>query len=291
MGVNNVHFSGGEPFLFPDFHKLLTYASKKVPNITIYTNGALIDEEWIKKIRKLDSQVTLLFKFDSPHTYEKHTGSQGTFEKVMGTMKKFVESDLTVIAFITLTKYNIKYLVEMINNAVDLGAYPILERYMAREHSTINKELEITEGDWKKALSFSMELYKDLSKDFEETGFMRKGLCSCYRDLIAITHDGHVLPCPFLPLKTNLGNIKEKPLNEIWKNYETKRKDWLRTPDSCVKCKFVNMCGGGCKAYTFLKHGNVSKKDPFCNREIPPNYCHIGFIAANKGLKIEKLST
>lgn len=290
MGIETIGFSGGEPFLHPDFFFLISYAAKKFSNITIFTNGSLINEDWIRQIKKLNSNIQIVIKFDSPLVYGKHTGRPEMFQKMKDGINICLRENFSIVAFITLTKYNMGHLEDMIKSAVDIGVYPFIERFNPVEDPQTNKDLEIDDKDWEKALRLSMKLYSGYNyyTYLEKSLIPLKGSsCGCFTNLISITSDGFVLPCPFFPVKDSLGNIKEKSLKNIWKEYSKKRKNWLKTPEECDICENKNVCDGGCKTHTYLKYGTTDKKDPLCTGKIPPTYCHIAFLAASlkKGLK------
>jgi radical SAM protein with 4Fe4S-binding SPASM domain len=287
MGIKSIAFSGGEPFLHTDFYYLLKHAAEKISFISIFTNGSLINDDCIQEIKKLDSNIQMVIKFDSPLTYGKHTGRPEMFQKMKEGINLCVNQEINVVAFITLTKYNIGYLEEIIESAVEMGAYPFIERFIPIEDSIINKDLEIDENDWEKALELSKKLYSRYTDSYEKLNYLNGCDCGCFTDLISITYDGYVLPCPFFPIEENLGNIKEKSLKDLWEVYKRKRKNWLKIPIGCDKCEKKYFCGGGCKTYAYLKYGNTDNKDPLCKGRIRPTYCHVGFLAASlkKGLR------
>jgi len=249
--------------------------------VWIFTNGSQITEKWIQKIKKLDSEINMVIHFDSPSSYGKHTGRPKMFEKMVDAIRKCVEYDLTVVAFITLTKYNSKYIEDMVKSVIELGAYPFVERYIPVKDPETNKELEVDSKDLENASKLFREIYSDVSELYEYLSYQQRTLCGCYRSTISITYEGYVLPCPYLPKRASIGNIKDKSLNELWKEYKKQQKIWFKIPETCKKCDKKYLCGGGCKTYSYLKYNTMNEKDPLCTGEIPPTYCHIAFLAAN----------
>ena len=47
-----VTFTGGEPFLHPDLIDIVRYASKKIPKVSVITNGFLLTEKMIDRLNK-----------------------------------------------------------------------------------------------------------------------------------------------------------------------------------------------------------------------------------------------
>ncbi|MHA2326014.1 MAG: SPASM domain-containing protein, partial [Promethearchaeota archaeon] len=278
-----------EPFLHPDFYSILMFSAEKVPSISIYTNGSLITDKWIRKIKSLTGEIKIGIKFDSPLTYESHTLGQVPFEKVESNIRKCVNNNLPVIAFITVTKLNSRYVGDMIKSSIDLGAFPVLERYNPVKDPQINQILEIDKKDWSRALSMYSHFYSDISNVYETAKILHRGLCECYRNVVSITSDGYVLPCAFLPVKQSLGNIKEESLSEIWLEYEKRRQEWFMIPEECKECEKAYLCGGGCKTHSYLKYGNMNEKDPLCSGKILPLYSRMGGLSISKKSKKDNL--
>lgn len=268
-GASYVGFLGGEPFLHKDLDKLLEYAAGKNMTTTIYTNGSLLNEKWFRKIRNLETQTILAIKYDcNAESYNKHTKKGNLFNKIESNIKKTVQNEIPVVTLTTLSKHNINHVKEIINRSIELGAYPVFERYVPVKNQKINEEFELHKRQWEKALKSINKTYSKVNEVLENAALLRKGFCSCFTDILSITADGIALPCPFAPPELSVGNVKKETLKEVWKNYEKRRKKWKKIPDECRTCKNKYKCGGGCKTYSYLKTGNFGK-DPLCNTNIP----------------------
>jgi len=278
LGVYNIDFLGGEPFLHKDFYKLLKYASKQNMSITIFTNGILINDEWIRKIKKLSTQVLLVIKYDyNEKIYDKLTGTKQNFTKVKKIIRKCMNAKIQVITFAVITKFNVNYVDRMIANSLKLGALPMFERYLPVKDEKINKKLEISKEGWEQALINITKFYSGIKEIVEGVGYLSGGMCSCFGNNLSIMQDGTAKPCPEAPFVLNVGNVNNISLKKIWKNFEKKRKEWLIIPEECKQCKNKYLCRGGCKAHTFIKYQNLKNKDPLCNSNIPTTYPHCIF--------------
>ena len=78
-----------------------------------------------------------------------------------------------------------------------------------------------------------------------------------------ISPRGKVQPCAYLNIP--LGDVRETPFDEIWKNNEVLNK--LRTLDykgGCGTCEYKRACGG-CRARAAYYHdGDYMAEEPWC---------------------------
>ncbi len=103
LGIYFITISGGEPFYWPHFLKIL----EKHNDIffMVYTNGTLIDEKLAKKLSKLGNAMPAI----SVEGFEKETDARrgkGTFKKVMKAMDNLKKYGVIFGFSATLTKNN-----------------------------------------------------------------------------------------------------------------------------------------------------------------------------------------
>lgn len=278
LGVKYVDFLGGEPLLHNDLFKILDFTAKQKLGITIFTNGILINGTLIKKFKKINSKLTLVIHYDyDDKIYSSLTQTKTKFNKVTEIIRKCISNGITVITFTVITKQNYKYIDKMISNSNKLGAYAMFERYLPVKNEKINKYLEISNLEWINVLKPINSHYKEEALLIKGFGNLKSGVCSCYMQNLSVTPDGFVLPCPETPLELNVGNVKDQSLEQIWKTFKKKRKEWSILPSECKSCQSKNICNGGCKAHTYIKFKNFNKRDPLCASNIPTTYPHCIF--------------
>lgn len=97
--------------------------------------------------------------------------------------------------------------------------------------------------------------------------------CTAGKDNFAIDGYGNVFGCSLMYTEKSLiaGNVYDKTISEIWKNspiFNTFRNLKLEEINGeCKKCKYLNLCKGGCRvcAYTATKDLNGSDiRCPLC---------------------------
>jgi len=276
LRVTDIELLGGEPFLYKDFYYLLTYIAKQKMDITIYTNGSLINKRWLENLSYLPIK-RLIIKYDyNNSTYKKHTRTKISLNKIKDVIKQCAEKNLTVMTLTTLTKYNVNNAKDIIESSLKLGAYPLFERFLPIKNVKINKELQVRKEDYNKAIRLIKKSYSNVQNIIHTKSYIQGNFCLCFSNLISILPDGSCLPCQFWPISLRLGNIKDSSLRNIWNVYKKKRKEWNKLPKECYSCKYKKICNGGCKTHSYLIFGNLNKKDPFCNG-FPPLYGLCGF--------------
>ncbi|MEM3712302.1 MAG: radical SAM protein [Thermoproteota archaeon] len=89
--------------------------------------------------------------------------------------------------------------------------------------------------------------------------------CS-YASSLVIRTDGFIGLCPSLPI--TFGNIRDHTLFEIIKNYKDYSDNCRKFTEiriehlkECSTCRFLKLCGGGCRAKAYLESGDLLGKD------------------------------
>jgi radical SAM protein with 4Fe4S-binding SPASM domain len=91
-------FSGGDPFIRPDFMQIYDHAISRGIIPTILCSGLIVTDEWLEHFKKYPP-----FKIELPlygitkETYEATAGKKNTFERAMANIRKLVEAGLPVL--------------------------------------------------------------------------------------------------------------------------------------------------------------------------------------------------
>jgi radical SAM protein with 4Fe4S-binding SPASM domain len=85
-----------------------------------------------------------------------------------------------------------------------------------------------------------------------------------------VSRTGDVQPCGYLPLV--VGNVRERPLGEIWQNSEVfaALRDPSRLSGKCGACGYRKLCQG-CRARAHTMLGDYLAEEPDCPY-LPPGY-------------------
>lgn len=272
LGVRKVIISGGEPFLHKNLYEIIQLCSNNGQFVEICTNGTLINREWIEKLKGFGDSIEILFKMDTPITYKTHTG-RDVYSIVERNMKACSRNGLKTFTFIVPTKLNLKYIPDIVQRSLELGARPKLARYIPTG-SKADERLELNPSEFLSAISgfyigisrHTREPVDKIRNEVKNISLMLNvGFCGCYSTMsISVASNGDVTYCPMADPKDCIGNINEDSLETIFKKIEEEHNHINRIPEECKECQHSMCCRGGCKTYTIIKTGSYNNRDPLC---------------------------
>jgi len=105
LGVKELYFTGGEPFLNPEMETILEQALRVGPT-TVLTNGLLLDPERCRRLSRLAEKTDYSLDFRvsmdgySPETNDPIRG-EGTFERILQGVSNLVEAGLNPVITVT----------------------------------------------------------------------------------------------------------------------------------------------------------------------------------------------
>lgn len=149
MGVSRIHLCGGEPFLYPDFEKLLTYINQCKIESFVLSNLTFLPQ-YIEKLFKHNIIKNLSFSLDSlDENYNiyirgNHYRVINNIEKVLQYKRKY-HSCIEIGLYAVATKKNLGLLKNMVEWALSKGIdYITLQAvYLPKTHEYYD-ELVIT---------------------------------------------------------------------------------------------------------------------------------------------------
>jgi len=269
-----VALTGGEPFLKKELWGLIDYLSnsKYVLNISIITNGTVIDEN-ISDVRQYPLLEEIYVSLDGigPETNDDIRGN-GAFNKAVENIKILKSYDLSVFIMFTLFKNNIREAGKLHDfcKHLSLDGY-ILERFIPLGRGKKIMDELVTPQQlnnlyrtifnqcglrYNKADGAKYHALK------AESGNLYGAECIVGKDGCAILPDGTVLPCRrfYHPL----GNLLKESLVDIWEKSEVlnKLKDRNNLKGACRDCG-IEECSG-CRALAHALTGDYLWQDPLC---------------------------
>ncbi|MHB9094305.1 MAG: mycofactocin radical SAM maturase [Eubacteriales bacterium] len=273
MKVFYINIGGGEPLLHPHFFEIMDYAGHKGVYVQFSTNGTLINSFLAAEIAKRELRVQVSLDGWQPSVNNPIRGV-GTFQKAVAAIRLLREKNVTVAINCVVTGASIAGLDAMLQLAVSYGAklrlsrlrpagralnqwwelVPSREQYV-RLYQWLMRHPEVNTGDSFFFLSSLGELLPGLS-------FCGAGKLTC-----SVDPQGFVYPCPFMmDPATVIGNVKTKPLSELWVEAELFSRMRTEEPRACVGCHSYSKCRGGCRGASYLVYGNWNMPDPECVR-------------------------
>jgi radical SAM protein with 4Fe4S-binding SPASM domain len=272
-----VSLTGGEPFLKPEglFYLMdMIEGSDNFKNIAILTNGTLIDNGLIKKIKNYKKLAEVQVSLDG-HDEESHDciRGKGTFLKTVNSIKMLKDYGIKTAVMFTLHKKNIRSASNMPELAASLNVDALTVERMTTMNDAERDEFFVEASDIKKVYS---DVYGRAETEFKDKNIKLStsrplwnlidenagGYCPIGLSSLCILHDGTLLPCRRLYLP--LGNILTDGLFKVWYDSDILWKLRKRNGKSeCAGCVHKDRCGG-CSAISYYHNKDLNSKDPQC---------------------------
>jgi len=210
--------------------------------------------------------------------HDKFRSFPGGWQGAVDGMKNCKAAGLPFQIHTTVMDWNAPELEDMIDFAVEIGArahhffflVPTGRAATIEEESLRAEQYEdVLTRIMKKQQTVPIELKPTCAPQFlriaAELGMKSRFHRGCLAGLsyCIISPKGKVQPCAYL--KEYLGDVRETPFDEIWRNNPVLQK--LRTmkyDGGCGACKYQRVCGG-CRARAAIYHdGDYMAEEPWC---------------------------
>jgi uncharacterized protein len=276
-------FQGGEPTLVGlDFYKetirLISIYNKKGINVSysIQTNGILLDINWCKFL-KINNFLVGVSLDGNKLIHDKNrvdANNQGTFTKVMKAielLKKFhVEFNILTVVNNDLVKDIEKVYHYFVTHDFNFMQFipclssigHIQEKALSKDnyYSFLNKLFDLWYIDIVKGKKVSIRYFDNLVGiilGFNSQSCDLNGKCS---NNLIIESNGDIYPCDFYVLDDfKIGNINDGLVNIYINKIRLEFIDSsMAISDKCLKCKFYELCRGGCKKHKELNNDDLN---------------------------------
>lgn len=274
--------TGGEPLTRDDLFDLVGYATEKGLSVVLGTNGTLLTEEIIVKLKERGVKgVGLSIDSINPPSHNVFRGLEGAWERTVEGIDALNRHGIEFQLQLSVTKNNYTEVEEIIEFASQKGARAMNVFFLVCTGRGQDMT-DITPQQYEMVLVQLAELDKKYAGKMMIRGrcaphFLRvvqqrdpdspvmKGAtsgCIAGTHYFRITPEGDVTPCPYMP--TVVGNIRKQSLADIWEKSSVF--DKLRNPSyngRCADCEFSDVCGG-CRARALAASGDLMGEDPWC---------------------------
>ena len=272
MQVFQIHFGGGEPFIYPGIWKVLERCTERELVMCISTNGTLITAErarHLKQFYPLYFQVSL--DGGTPQTNDSVRG-KGVFQRAMHGLEFLAAENHSLTVNSVLTRYSFYELDLLYEIAVSFDAKLRVTRLRpSGRGQDVWADLHPTQVQYSEFTNWLIAHPDVLTADsffhLNAFGTTLAGLdtCGAATATCCICPEGEVYPCAFFQApEFEAGNLHERSFKEIWQNsllFDFYRK---MGGGACSGCGQYNVCHGGCPATKWFVHQKLSIKDPEC---------------------------
>lgn len=272
-------FSGGEPLMRPDIVELVAYAKKLGLRPVFGTNGTLITLEMAQKLKEAGA-MGMGISLDSMDA-AKHNEFRkfpNAWEGAVQGMRNCRAVGLPFQIHTTVMDWNSHEIEAITDFAVAEGAVAHHFFFLVPTGRAKTIEAEsLRAEEYEDTLTRIMKKQQEVDIELKPTcapQFLRiaaqMGLKTRFRRgclagtaYCIISPRGKVQPCAYLNME--LGDVRQTPFDEIWKNSEVLNK--LRTLEysgGCGSCEYKRACGG-CRARAAYYHeGDYMAEEPWC---------------------------
>lgn len=282
----SIHFTGGEPLLYPGMWDVAAYCRDKGYQVALLTNGCLITEEDSVKASSLgvsDIQISL----EGPRQLHDDIRGKGSFASARRGLEKLLKRENRVSANVTLSRLNSDYIEKTVETARNTGFHRIgFSRVVPCGRGKAFLRYLLRPDELKEAYSriqslnspaFPVSSLDPLAGTLHcdpagSADALTLAGCSAGFSGVTVTSDGSVMPCRRIGLVA--GNLKSNSLRFIWATSEILWR--LRTRESykgkCNRCGYWSSCRG-CRAIAYHYsladngEGDLFADDPQCWHE------------------------
>ena len=243
IGVANIVFTGGEIFTRKDALEIIEYASNLNFMIDIFTNGTLLTDEMLIKLKDLNIhslQCSLYYAKREKH--DDFVKMVGAFEKTINCLKQGKNLGFLTVLKTCFMECNYEEYEGLKSIAEELGAdfqctYLIMP---SKNGSLVPLEQKI------KTMQAIHILGQKLKADGKVTNREINGnecLCTAGYSSLSVDAYGDIYMCNAMGIK--LGNVKQQDISEIWSNSPELIK-WRgitrKSMPDCLVCEYNASC-------------------------------------------------
>jgi radical SAM protein with 4Fe4S-binding SPASM domain len=286
-----IALTGGEPFLREELLPLIEHLEKKpnIKKIGVLTNGTLIDEAIVNKLKSFPKFFTVQISLDgaSEETNDSIRG-RGVYQKAIKSIRLLNKKGIKARLMFTVHKQNLQDVPALIDLAIREGVNAVtIERFVPVGTGSEAKNLFLTreeihelyeyvaqrsEKEYKNGTPLIIwkcrSLWANIAPEGAKYGDVPKqialgSMCAIGINSLTILPDGTVLSCRRLPIP--IGNIQKDTIYNIWHKskllWEIRDKNNLK--GKCNGCKLLARCSG-CRAIAYAVAGDYLAEDPQC---------------------------
>jgi len=145
VGLPALSFSGGEPLMRKDFFEVAAYAKKKVPYISIATNGTLLSKDNVERLKDVGvDYVEVSLDGATAKVHEEFRQVPGCFEKTMQGIRNSLDAGLDTCIATTVQRLNLDEVEKVVSIAEEFGVRFMHFNYIPTGRAKSFVELDLT---------------------------------------------------------------------------------------------------------------------------------------------------
>ena len=252
-GMIRMNLSGGECLSYPGFRELYLYLHSLGCEIRVLTNGALLNEEWVRFFTEhppISIQISLYGGDED--TYERVTGHR-MFATVSANIRRVAEAGLPLLTAVTPSKYMREGIRDTIRAAKAFNVpYYISPNLINPREETgrAGQDHDLTIDEYVEIFRFRNELEGEESIPVDPDSLPLPGgpyhecsacglTCTAGMSSFDIGWDGAMYPCN--TYRTIVGYPLKDGFLPCWEKLHRMAAGWPRVPE-CIDCPYEAVC-------------------------------------------------
>lgn len=297
LDVKWVSLTGGEVLTSDCWETAVSVLENHGVRVHMITNGTLLDETAVSRIAKLGVSMVSVSLEGTGKVHDFIRG-EGVYERASKGLWWLREAGVRTGCITSVMKRNLADLGELKEELVRKGASLWqLQMAVPEGNMRLNRELLLEPWQMAELIDRAYELSQDgrlrillpdnvgyytrketVLRQRGENGFRVWKGCGAGLRSFGLLSNGDVTGCTSLRggIFTE-GNIRVRPLREIWENPSCF--SWRRNlaPDSlgirCSKCRYAELCLGGCSNTRYTVQGSIFSDNPYCAYAVSGEMC------------------
>ena len=267
LGARKIVVLGGEPLLCRNLKKYIELMNSLGMGAEIFTNAALIDEEWADFFYEQGCRVVVKLNSLNPEIQDRLTGVPHSLEKAtqaVSLLQKAGLDERRLVASSVICSENEKEVVDLWKYLRGHRIRPYLEIMTPQGRLLEHRQLEVHPRRIKEIFDEIAEFDRANGHDWEPQPPLVGAKCLRHQFSCVINANGDVTPCVGLTVK--IGNVYEQKLADILMNSNVLRKlkDFRNTiKGPCRTCEKADTCYG-CRGAAYQLTGDYLASDPLC---------------------------
>ncbi len=273
---------GGEPLLRKDLYTILDAIKSGGGTCRIATNGMLVNDKFLDYVKKNDIVKEISISLDGTENNDKiRIGSN--YKKILKSV-----SDLSGIPHLrifiisncnSLTKNDFNILYEelkkykiagwRINNTFEEGSYSAnREQLLIKDfNELLYIYATLLRKYFKDAKPFSLAIHNVYNSEIltlpYEAADLNSNPCAYFFTTMTVKPSGKFIFCPKLDIE--IANLNYKTIAQAKQEMEKTEAYGIKLKDimHCNVCKYISICGGGCRAEPIRLFKTPYLPDPF----------------------------
>lgn len=227
MAVLNLTLTGGEPLVHPEFFAIGARAKELGFVIRLKSNGHLLRGDVARRVRdEVDPyQIDLSIHGATADTHDRQTRRPGSFKRLLENIQGMNGLGLRMKLNCTLTAWNENEIEQVLELADRLGLHinvtttvspkddgDTTPMSVAPTSKGLSKLSDVLKRRHEEAIGHDHDAHSAASEQTKKPEVIRH--CGAGSSSVTIDQWGNVLPC--VQWRRVVGNVREKPIAEIW---------------------------------------------------------------------------